>query len=585
MGKRNKRARAVAELRKNAQKNATAEVAEAPKAKSVQVITTETGFAFDFREVEHEQLGHVVQAVIQGQLGYGIAHQYDFVYPADVIFGIKGPLIGHLKNVEEGGAETIEKISELDKIYEGRALENYGKGRIEFEDVTRLIKKDDEVLSVHDGMTVGGRVVSTKVKRNWMGMRFLHVQLSVVHAFNGKPEECHWTTDIYQWPGLLELDKLPLRRVTDEDKARLAPRGKIFSDFVAKSAYVSYQGQLTQFSYWGSRHYRASGRVMLDPAAMRQVRNDQFRTEVRGLNLELRDEDDDVLSERVQFELSPSELWRCFPFTLGFSFVNKQWGRLALDNLSAIQWRTEAFDQLVLDEERKNLVRALVENQGETFTDIIDGKGGGTIFLLHGPPGQGKTLTAEAIAERLKRPLYSISVGELGVSPEELEEKLREVLDIATTWNAVVLMDEADIFLEARDERDIVRNAMVGVFLRLLEYHQGVLFLTTNRVKNIDRAFYSRISIGLFFEDATVQKRQKIWDNLLQAAKITKINTAALAQNDVNGRQVKNIIRQAQALTHDIGEKKVTQAMLEKVLALTTSFESDINQSKQDQPA
>lgn len=71
----------------------------------------------------------------------------------------------------------------------------------------------------------------------------------------------------------------------------------------------------------------------------------------------------------------------------------------------------------------------------------------------------------------------SVSVGELGTSTIDLEERLREILEIASVWDAVVLIDEADIFLEKRGDEDIKRNALVGIFLRLLEYHQGVLFL------------------------------------------------------------------------------------------------------------
>jgi len=117
--------------------------------------------------------------------------------------------------------------------------------------------------------------------------------------------------------------------------------------------------------------------------------------------------------------------------------------------------------------------------------------------LLHGPPGTGKTLTAEAISELLRKPLYSVSVGELGTTIHELEDKLRGILEVACVWDAVVLLDEADIFLEQRSDNNIQRNAMVGIFLRLLEYHSGVMFLTTNRVKRFDEAFHSRISIAL----------------------------------------------------------------------------------------
>jgi len=59
----------------------------------------------------------------------------------------------------------------------------------------------------------------------------------------------------------------------------------------------------------------------------------------------------------------------------------------------------------------------------------------------------------------------------------------------------VLLLDEADIFMEQRSESDIKRNAMVGIFIRLLEYYQGILFLTTNRSGGLDQAFASRISV------------------------------------------------------------------------------------------
>lgn len=146
---------------------------------------------------------------------------------------------------------------------------------------------------------------------------------------------------------------------------------------------------------------------------------------------------------------------------------------------------------------------------------MIGGKGGGCIFLLHGPPGTGKTLTAEAISELLHKPLQSVSVGELGTTVSELEEKLRNILEVAYHWDAVVLLDEADIFLEKRSDNNIHRNAMVGIFLRLLEQHSGVLFLTTNRVRTFDEAFHSRISIALQ-QQPLGESRITVWRNLFE---------------------------------------------------------------------
>jgi len=190
-------------------------------------------------------------------------------------------------------------------------------------------------------------------------------------------------------------------------------------------------------------------------------------------------------------------------------------------------------------------------------------------------------LTAEAVSELLQRPLYCVNIGELGVTTTQLEEKLSQILEVASTWNAIILLDgffffffffffflfssssdsnffyhfisiEADIFLERRTDNDIERNALVGIFLRLLEYHQGVMFLTTNRVKSFDEAFHSRISIALHYQALDQTARKQIWENLLSSAKIeAKLDCEELSQYELNGRQIKNIIRLAQTIAHE----------------------------------
>ena len=94
-------------------------------------------------------------------------------------------------------------------------------------------------------------------------------------------------------------------------------------------------------------------------------------------------------------------------------------------------------------------------------------------MVLHGSPGTGKTLTAECIAESLKRPLMRVSVGDLGTNSAAVQSVLDRTLKIAQCWSAVLLLDEADVFLEQRTSNDIHRNALVTVFLNLLEYYQG----------------------------------------------------------------------------------------------------------------
>lgn len=63
----------------------------------------------------------------------------------------------------------------------------------------------------------------------------------------------------------------------------------------------------------------------------------------------------------------------------------------------------------------------------------------------------------ESIAELLKRPLYSVSSGELGTQPMQLEQELNKILEISHAWGAVLLLDEADVFLERRTMADLHR--------------------------------------------------------------------------------------------------------------------------------
>ncbi len=101
-----------------------------------------------------------------------------------------------------------------------------------------------------------------------------------------------------------------------------------------------------------------------------------------------------------------------------------------------------------------------------------------------------------------------MSAGDLGLESSEVESSLSNVLEMTSKWNAVLLLDEADVFLEQRSAHDLERNKLVSseclvikvsrsilmnsaVFLRMLEYYEGILFLTTNRVDNIDAAFQS----------------------------------------------------------------------------------------------
>ncbi|KAF4412792.1 ATPase family AAA domain-containing protein 3 [Colletotrichum fructicola] len=159
------------------------------------------------------------------------------------------------------------------------------------------------------------------------------------------------------------------------------------------------------------------------------------------------------------------EFYMCLPTSIpGFNMQKKEWVRLDVEFIEDVQWNEEAFEYLVIDDNTKELVKAVVMTQlrAEENTDLIRGKGNGLFILLHGGPGTGKTLTAESVAEIAKKPLYRVTCGDIGTKAEDVEGYLETVLLLGKTWGCVVLLDEADVFLEERSLQNLERNALVS---------------------------------------------------------------------------------------------------------------------------
>ena len=71
-------------------------------------------------------------------------------------------------------------------------------------------------------------------------------------------------------------------------------------------------------------------------------------------------------------------------------------------------------------------------------------------------------LLIESVAEYTKRPLLSITAADLGHEPEALEKSLLRYFKRASDWDAIVLLDEADVYLEQRTTHDLKRNSIVS---------------------------------------------------------------------------------------------------------------------------
>jgi hypothetical protein len=271
------------------------------------------------------------------------------------------------------------------------------------------------------------------------------------------------------------------------------------------------------------------------------------------------------------------------PYIQGFDMQAKTWNNILTADINPVVWDKDAFGNLAIQTDTKELIHALIRNKirSDQSIDFVKGKGTGLIVLLHGGPGTGKTLTAETVAEIAERPLYRVTCGALGTTATEVEKNLESVFHLGRRWGCVVLLDEADVFLEERALSDLARNALVSVFLRVIEYFDGIMILTSNRVATFDEAFKSRIQLALHYQPLDETQKLQIWrsfvrnlesvDELIDVDEI-KSHIPELVKYDLNGRQIRNAINTARQLAR-FKEEVLNFEHLRRVIQLSGRFD------------
>jgi hypothetical protein len=233
------------------------------------------------------------------------------------------------------------------------------------------------------------------------------------------------------------------------------------------------------------------------------------------------------------------------PFVRAFSVDLKKYVYAHVEDVKEHTFAEDARDRLCLPQEMHAVLNNIFDTPTELmFGDMFLGRHGGMVVLANGPTGTGKTLTAEVFAEHTKRPLYIMEMGELGTNLSSVEENLQKIFARASRWNAVLLFDECDVFLAKREETNLERSAIVGVFLRLLDRYEGMFFLTSNRGDVIDPAFKGRITLKLDYPELEPARRATIWKNMLAAAQVVVDgDLTVIAEEPLNGRQIRNQVR------------------------------------------
>jgi SpoVK/Ycf46/Vps4 family AAA+-type ATPase len=251
------------------------------------------------------------------------------------------------------------------------------------------------------------------------------------------------------------------------------------------------------------------------------------------------------------------------------------------------------LDDVVIAPARREQLERFVAAARVRATVLFDwgfgraiGRGLTHAALLSGPTGTGKSMTAEAIARALDRPLLRARVaGLLSKYVGETGKRLEAAFERARDSRAVLLFDEADALfarrVSVRSSIDRYANAETAVLLDSLERHDGVVVLTTNLVEEIDPAFGRRLQLRLSYDRPDANARAAIWRRMLpsEAPVSGDVDVQRLARAfDLSGGQIRNAVLAAalEAASEQTATRRIAQATLERAARLQLGAEPSV---------
>ena len=402
---------------------------------------------------------------------------------------------------------------------------------------------------------VSGELQKIQMKHTLFGVKY-YAHIDIISKSKDFYIKKPYYARIYPKQSLVNsLEDFNIYSLTDDIYKELTERGKKYATITLKPNYCYYSGVGYSVSMFGDEVKEIiESRIMIDSNAFIYFNS----------NIDDNWTDDIFIYQDKSYygeEVKEEDYWQCSPIVYGFNFTSKKWHKFIVNNISDIKFSDNAFNELIVPDNIKDLFIASITNDIPSL-DSIAGKGVGKIFLLYGPPGVGKTYSAESIAEYLRKPLYYLSLGELGITPKELEISLERAMRIVERWDAILLLDEVDVFAIDRKNATIERNAMTAILLRILERYNGIMFMTTNLIDNLDPAFISRATAVIKYEALNSITIFEIWSNLIdKIIQLNTINVSFTLKDDIkklydkyqflihfNGRSIKNVLRLAYAL-------------------------------------
>ncbi|NQX69433.1 AAA family ATPase [Paenibacillus alba] len=238
------------------------------------------------------------------------------------------------------------------------------------------------------------------------------------------------------------------------------------------------------------------------------------------------------------------------------------------------------WEDIVLPPEQKDQLRNAcnqVKYRGVVYGDWGFEKklayGKGLSMLFAGPPGTGKTMSAQVVAGDLQLELYKVDLSQvISKYIGETEKNLHEIFEEAQLSNAVLFFDETDALFgkrsEVKDSHDKYANIETAYLLQKMEEYQGITVLATNLLNNIDEAFLRRINYVIKFPFPDSEYREKIWQAMFPAAAPLSddVDFKYLAQRyEIAGGNIKNVVVSSAFLAAEAGQSIRMQHIIKSI--------------------
>ncbi|OJA12438.1 hypothetical protein AZE42_08205 [Rhizopogon vesiculosus] len=251
-----------------------------------------------------------------------------------------------------------------------------------------------------------------------------------------------------------------------------------------------------------------------------------------------------------------------------FDLEREVWEFFDVDEVMPIKFNDQAWKHIVLEESSKSIIEEVVGAYDFRKKAMLGEEEMGLVIFLHGPSGTGKTATVEAIAEHFRRPIFPLAVN-MNNLPDDttlLRRTLTSRLEMARTWNAIILIEAGDVLLQTHNHDPMAcihsffsllglpltflkmaEYVRTSTILEFFQYHRCIVFVTA---RNTCPVYVSHFSLTIQYHELDPDSRQILWSNMLsgEGDSISHRDIEELSKVAVNGRAMRNIHITAKAL-------------------------------------